>query len=348
MANKATTAEKKEKKTIRVAVFSTKKWVVDSFDLINDKFKYEVSYFESRMYKKTIPLAEGFDVVCVFVNDHLESEVLEGLKKVGVKLVALRCAGFNNVNIESAKEIGMGVVRVPAYSPYAVAEHTLGLILSLNRKYHKAYPRIRDGNFALDGLLGFDVHGKTIGLIGTGRIGQIFSQLISGFGCKVVAYDKFPNKELEGNGVEYVELQDLYRQSDIISLHCPLTHDTFHMINEYAIAAMKDGVMIVNTSRGPLVDTNAVIEGLKRGKVGYLGLDVYEEEEELFFEDLSEKVIQDDQFVRLQTFPNVLITAHQAFFTREAVLNISQTTFENIEDYIVKGSSVNEVLPKGK
>lgn len=347
MANKTEVVKKTDKKIIRVAVFSTKKWVTDSFDLINDKFKYEVSYFESRMYKKTIPLAEGFDVVCVFVNDVLDSEVLEGLKNIGVKLIALRCAGFNNVDIDKAKEIGMGVVRVPAYSPYAVAEHTLGMILSLNRKFHKAYPRIRDGNFALDGLLGFDIHGKTIGLIGTGRIGQIFSQIISGFGCKVIAYDKFPNKELQERGVEYVELQDLYRQSDIISLHCPLTHETFHMINEYAIAAMKDGVMIVNTSRGPLVDTNAVIDGLKRGKVGYLGLDVYEEEEELFFEDLSEKVIQDDQFVRLQTFPNVLITAHQAFFTREAVLNISQTTFENIQDYIQKGSSNNEVLLKG-
>jgi len=348
MANKADTVKKADKKTIRVAVFSTKKWVVDSFDLINDKFKYEVSYFESRMYKKTIPLAEGFDVVCVFVNDVLDSEVLEGLKKVGVKLIALRCAGFNNVDIDKAKEIGMGVVRVPAYSPYAVAEHTLGMILSLNRKFHKAYPRIRDGNFALDGLLGFDIHGKTIGLIGTGRIGQIFSQIISGFGCKIIAYDKFPNKELQDRGVEYVDLQDLYRRSDIISLHCPLTYETFHMINEYAIAAMKDSVMIVNTSRGPLVDTNAVIEGLKRGKVGYLGLDVYEEEEELFFEDLSEMVIQDDQFVRLQTFPNVLITAHQAFFTREAVINISQTTFENIQEYIEKGSSENEVLPKVK
>ncbi len=335
-------------KTFRIAVFSTKAWVVNSFNLVNNRFKYEISYFESRMYKKTIPLAEGFDAVCVFVNDQLDAEVLEGLHKVGVKLVALRCAGFNNVDIEKAYTLGMGVVRVPAYSPYAVAEHTLGLILSLNRKYHKAYPRIRDGNFALDGLLGFDLHGKTIGLIGTGRIGQVFSQIISGFGCRILAYDKFPNKEMMERGIEYVELQDLYRQSDIISLHCPLTHETFHMINEYAIAAMKEGVMIVNTSRGPLVDTNAVIEGLKKGKVGYLGLDVYEEEEELFFEDLSEEVIQDDQFVRLQTFPNVLITAHQAFFTKEAVNNISETTFENIKEYLEKGSSPNKVLPKGK
>jgi D-lactate dehydrogenase len=345
MDNKTTSTVKQEKKTIKIAVFSTKNWVVDSFNIINDRFKYELSYFESRMYKKTVPLAEGFDAVCVFVNDILDAEVIEGLHKVGVKLIALRCAGFNNVDLEKAKELGMGVVRVPAYSPYAVAEHTLGLILSLNRKYHKAHSRVRDGNFALDGLLGFDLHGKTIGLIGTGKIGQIFSQLISGFGCNVIAYDKFPNKELKEQGVKYVDLQDLYKQADIISLHCPLTHETFHMINEYAIAAMKEGVMIVNTSRGPLVDTNAVIEGLKKGKVGYLGLDVYEEEEELFFEDLSEKVIQDDQFVRLQTFPNVLITAHQAFFTKEAVLNISETTFANVKEYLSKGSSENQVLP---
>jgi D-lactate dehydrogenase len=342
---KTTSTVKQEKKAIKMAVFSTKNWVVDSFNVVNDRYKFELSYFESRMYKKTVPLAEGFDAVCVFVNDVLDAEVIEGLHKAGVKLIALRCAGFNNVDIEKAKELGMGVVRVPAYSPYAVAEHTLGLILSLNRKYHKAHSRVRDGNFALDGLLGFDLHGKTIGLIGTGKIGQIFSQLISGFGCRVIAYDKFPNKELKEKGVEYVDLQELYKQSDIISLHCPLTHETFHMINEYAIAAMKDGVMIVNTSRGPLVDTNAVIEGLKKGKVGYLGLDVYEEEEELFFEDLSETVIQDDQFVRLQTFPNVLITAHQAFFTKEAVLNISETTFSNVKEYLGKGTSENQVLP---
>ncbi len=339
---------KKMQKKVKIAVFSTKNWVVDSFEVVNNKYKFELSFFESRLYRKTVPLAAGFDAVCVFVNDRLDAEVIEGLHKVGVKLIALRCAGFNNVDIDKAQELKMGVVRVPAYSPYAVAEHTLGLILALNRKYHKAYSRVRDGNFALDGLLGFDLHGKTIGLIGTGKIGQIFAQLISGFGCKIVAYDKYPNKELQEKGVTYVDLQDLYKQSDIISLHCPLTHETYHMINDYAIASMKEGVMIVNTSRGPLVDTNAVIEGLKKGKVGYLGLDVYEEEEELFFEDLSEKVIQDDQFVRLQTFPNVLITAHQAFFTKEAVMNISETTFSNIDSFMQKGSSENAVLPQRK
>ena len=333
----------KNTKKIKVAVFSSKKWVVDSFIPVNDKYEYEISYFESRLQTKTVPLANGFDVVCVFVNDKLHAEVIEGLHKLGIKLIALRCAGFNNVDNVKAKELGIGVVRVPAYSPYAVAEHTLGLAMSLNRKYHKAFPRIKDGNFSIDGLLGFDLHGKTVGLIGTGKIGQIFAKIVMGFGCKVKAYDKFPSKDLIEKGVKYVELDELYRDSDIISLHCPLTHETYHIINEYAIASMKKGVMILNTSRGPLVNTHAAIEGLKKGKIGYLGLDVYEEEEKLFFEDLSEKVIQDDQFVRLQTFPNVLITAHQAFFTKEALMNISETTFENIDDYLSKGSSINEV-----
>ncbi len=330
---------------IRVAVFSTKNWVLNAFKQSNAKYKYEISYFEARLDEKTAKLAQGYDVVCVFVNDHADAPVLEELKKHGVKLLALRCAGYNNVDIAKAKELGIGVVRVPAYSPYAVAEHALGLILALNRKLHKAYNRVREGNFALDGLLGFDVHGKTIGVIGTGKIGQIFMNLLSGFGCNIIAYDKFENEELKKKGLKYVDLQTLYQQSDIISLHCPLTFDTYHMINDYAISTMKKGVMIVNTSRGPLIDTNAIIQGLKNEKVGYLALDVYEEEESLFFEDLSEKVIQDDTFVRLQTFPNVLITAHQAFFTREAVQNISETTFENINAYMVNGKSKNQLLP---
>jgi D-lactate dehydrogenase len=270
------------------------------------------------------------------------------LKEIGVKLVALRAAGFNNVDIITAKELGIGVVRVPAYSPYATAEHAVGLLLTLNRKYHKAHPRVRDGNFALDGLLGFDINGKTVGVIGTGRIGQIFAGIMQGFNCKVIAYDKFPSKALEEKGVEYVGLEELYRNSDIISLHCPLTYETYHMINEMAISTMRSGVTIINTSRGKLVDSNAVIEGLKRGKVGHLGLDVYEEEEKLFFEDLSDTAIQDDTFVRLQTFPNVLITAHQAFFTKEAVINIAETTFKNIKEYFTDGKCENVVLPVKK
>ena len=335
----------KSKQAIKIAVFSTKSWVSNSFNVVNKRFKFELSYFESKLNIKTAPLTKGFDVVCIFVNDHVQEDVITELHANGVKLIALRCAGFNNVDVAKAEKIGIGVVRVPAYSPYAVAEHTLGLILALNRKLHRAYSRVRDGNFALDGLLGFDIHDKTIGVIGTGKIGQIFIDLIKGFGCKILAHDKFPNKEVEAKGVRYVGLKTLYAESDIISLHCPLTYETYHIINEYAIRAMKHNVMIVNTSRGPLIDTAAVIEGLKNGTVGYLGLDVYEEEEALFFEDFSEKVIQDDQFVRLQTFPNVLITAHQAFFTHEAVHNISETTFENIQEYIQTGSSKNLVQP---
>lgn len=337
-----------QNKTIRIAIFSTKKWVVDAFTELNKKFLYELSFFEARLYHKTTALAKDFDAVCVFVNDKVDETVIKQIKALNVKLIALRCAGFNNVDIELADKEGIGVVRVPAYSPYAVAEHSLGLILSLNRKFHKAYSRVRDGNFALDGLLGFDLHKKTIGVIGTGKIGQIFSSIMQGFGCKILAYDKFPNADLEKSGVTYVDLQELYNKSDIISLHCPLTYETYHMINEYAISAMKRGVMIINTSRGPLIDTNAVIEGLKKGIVGYLGLDVYEEEEELFFEDLSETVIQDDMFVRLQTFPNVLITAHQAFFTTEAVHNIAETTLNNVKEYFEKGNCENIVLPKKK
>jgi D-lactate dehydrogenase len=343
-----TVQNKKEKLKANVAIFSSKSWVLNSFSDINKNFGFDLSFHESRLYAQTASLAKGYDVVCVFVSDSVDSIVLEKLKKEGVKLIALRCAGFNNVDIEKANELGIGVVRVPAYSPYAVAEHTLGLILSLNRKLHRAYGRVRDANFSLDGLLGFDMHGKTIGVIGTGKIGQVFINLIKGFGCDVLAYDKFPNKEIKAQGVEYVELQELYAKSDIISLHCPLTYETYHLINEYAISAMKHNVMIINTSRGPLIDTPAIINGLKSGKVGYLGLDVYEEEEELFFEDLSETIIQDDQFVRLQMFPNVLITAHQAFFTKEAIRNIAQMTFENIDEFLKTGKSVNEIKPQKK
>lgn len=338
--NQLTNPEKK-----KVAIFSTKRWVAEAFEDLNKDFQFDIEFFESRLQEKTLPLTKGHDAVCVFVNDHVHAEVVEGLKENDVKMIALRCAGFNNVDVQKAADLGLGVVRVPAYSPYAVAEHALGMILSLNRKYHKAYSRVRDGNFALDGLLGFDLSGKTIGVIGTGKIGQQFIELLKGFHCKILAYDKFPNEGLKSQGVEYVELQDLYSKSDIISLHCPLTHETYHMINDYAIQAMKKNVMIVNTSRGKLIDTSAVINGLKNGKVGYLGLDVYEEEEGLFFEDLSETVIQDDQFVRLQTFPNVLITAHQAFFTKEAVYNIAETTYQNIQEYLSTGVCVNEVKP---
>ncbi len=329
---------------MKIAVFSTKKWVRDSFDAANPEFGFQFTYYEPRLGRDTAKLAADHDAVCAFVNDDISAAVLDELLGYGIKLVAMRCAGFNNVDIKHAADAGIIVVRVPAYSPYAVAEHTLGLILALNRRYHRAYTRVRDGNFALDGLLGFDVHGKTVGIIGTGKIGQVFATLLSGFGTRVLAYDKFQNDQWAADaGVTYAPLDQLYRESDIISLHCPLTHETYHLINKYAIETMKPGVMLINTSRGPLIDTDAVIDGMKSHKVGYLGLDVYEEESGLFFEDLSGEVIQDDTFVRLQTFPNVLITAHQAFFTKEAVDNIAMTTLQNIRDVSKTGRSDNEV-----
>ena len=316
-----------------------------AFDKANKKNKFEFTYFESKLDGHTVSLAANHDAVCVFVNDVLDARVIDELAKKGVKTIALRCAGFNNVDLRQAHKQKLHIVRVPAYSPYAVAEHALGLILALNRRYHRAYNRVREGNFSLDGLLGYDIHGKTIGVIGTGRIGQVFCRMMTGFEVRILAYDKFPNEKLRSKGLEYVSLQDLYEQSDIISLHCPFNHDTFHMINDYAIQTMKPGVTIINTSRGPLIDSKAVIKGIKSGKIGYLGLDVYEEEGDLFFEDLSEQVIQDDTFVRLQTFPNVLITSHQAFFTKEAVDNIAETTLQNLRDIGEKGASANELLP---
>jgi len=330
---------------MKMAIFSTKNWVKNSFDIKKPK-DLDVKFLESRLTEETAALAKDYDAVCVFVNDHVNAQVIDILAKGKVKLIALRCAGFNNVDLNRAEKKGIAVVRVPEYSPYAVAEHALGLILTLNRKYHRAHNRVREGNFSLDGLLGFDIHGKTVGVIGTGKIGQIFINIMIGLGCRILAYDKFPQESLKKKGVTYVDLEELYKQSDIISLHCPLNHDTYHIINEYAINTMKQGVMIINSSRGPLINTNAAIGGLKSGKIGYLGLDVYEEEDDLFFEDLSDQVIQDDTFVRLQTFPNVLITSHQAFFTKEAVENIRDTTYKNMKDFFKNGSSVNQVKPR--
>lgn len=355
--------------SLRIAFFSTKTWVRNSFAPLEPKLTIngrivEFTFLEPWLDLDTVSLAAGHEVICAFVNDQLDAPVLERLVDLGVKLIALRCAGFNNVDIHKAAELGLAVVRVPAYSPYAVAEHALGMIMALNRRYHRAYNRIREGNFSLDGLLGFDIRGKTIGVIGTGRIGQVFIDLLLGFGVRILAYDKFPNLLLQKRAADaytaaenarsqgksdskanfaYVELEALYRECDIISLHCPLTHETYHMINSYSLQAMKKGVMIINTSRGPLIDTEAVIDGLKTGQIGYLGLDVYEEEHDLFFEDLSDQVIQDDVFVRLESFHNVLITAHQAFFTREAVDNIASITMANINEFITQGTAQNQV-----
>jgi D-lactate dehydrogenase len=327
---------------MKLAVFSTKKWVRDAFSEKKPD-PIDLTFFEARLDEETAPLAAGFDSVCVFVNDTVNARVIDVLAEGGVKTIALRCAGFNNIDLNRAQEKGIKVCRVPAYSPYAVAEYAMGLILTLNRKFHRAHSRVREGNFSLDGLLGFDLHGKTVGIIGTGKIGQVFMDVISGFGVRILAYDKFPSDSAKAKGAEYVDLETLYRESDIITLHCPLTHETYHLINDYAIKAMKKGVMLINTSRGPLINSNAVINGLKSGIVGYVGLDVYEEEGDLFFEDLSDQVIQDDTFVRLQTFPNVLITSHQAFFTKEAIDNIRDTTYTNLNEIEKTGSCENMV-----
>lgn len=317
-----------------------------SFDRENAATGHAISYFEPRLDQATAALASGFDAVCVFVNDTLDAEVLRQLGTTGVRLAALRCAGFNNVDLEAAAANGIKVVRVPAYSPHAVAEHTVALILALNRKVHRAFNRVRENNFALDGLLGFDIHGLTAGVVGTGKIGINVARILNGFGCKILAHDPFPNDQLTQLGGTYTDLPDLFAQSDIITLHCPLTRESYHLIDEAALSLMRDSVMLINTSRGALVDTRAVIKGLKSGKIGYLGLDVYEEEGDLFFQDLSGTVIQDDVFARLTTFPNVMITGHQAFFTREALAAIARTTLNNIREIQETGASINEVRTK--
>lgn len=315
---------------MKIAFFGTKSYDRAYFDKANAHFGHEIHYFEPRLNKETARLAHEFPAVCIFVNDDARTETIDELQKERVRLIALRCAGYNNVDLPAAKGKNIAVVRVPAYSPYAVAEHTVALILTLNRKTHKAFNRVREGNFAIDGLAGFDLFGKTAGIIGTGRIGMILARILSGFGCKILAYDLFPGPECQALGAEVVTMEELLKRSDIISMHCPLTLQTYHLINKQTIALMKPGVMLINTSRGALIDTAAVIKGLKEGKIGWLGLDVYEEEEGVFFEDLSHRVLGDDQLARLLTFPNVLITSHQAFLTGEALTNIAETTLQNV------------------
>ena len=314
---------------MRIAFFSTKPYDRVSFEEANGEHGHELHYFEPRLTPETVQLAHGFDAVCAFVNDQVDGTVIETLADGGTELILLRSAGFNHVDLEAAADRGLTVARVPAYSPYAVAEHAMGLVLTLNRKFHRAYARVREGNFALDGLLGFDLHRKTVGVVGTGKIGAVFARIADGFGCRVLAHDPYPNEEVRALGARYVEMEALLAESDIIALHLPLTPETHHLIDADAISRMKEGVMLVNTSRGGLVDTRAVIEGLKSGRIGSLGLDVYEEEADLFFEDLSGEVIQDDVFARLLTFPNVLVTGHQGFFTREALAGIAGTTLGN-------------------
>lgn len=317
---------------MKVAFFSTKPYDKKVFQETNPAHNHELVFFEPRLTPRTAALAKGFTVVCVFINDELNAATLGEIAQTGTRVIALRCAGFNNVDLAVAKELDLTVVRVPAYSPYAVAEHAVGLIMMLNRKLYRAYNRVRDDNFALNGLLGFDLHGKTVGIVGTGKIGQCFAQIMQGFGCQLLAYDVRPNPVCVALGVQYVGLPDLLAESDVVSLHCPLLSATYHMINHGSLQHLKPGAMLINTSRGGLVDTQAVIDALKSGRVGYFGTDVYEEEESLFFEDRSDTVIQDDTFQLLQSFPNVVITAHQAFFTREALMNIAETTLSNLDD----------------
>jgi D-lactate dehydrogenase len=315
---------------MKVAVFSTKSYDREFFSLANDEFGHELTFFEARLTWQTSPLATGFPAICAFVNDQLDAHVLVTLSKQSTRLIAMRCAGFNNVDLRIADEMGLTVTRVPAYSPHAVAEHTVGLMLALNRRLYKAYNRVREGNFALEGLLGFEFDGRTVGVIGTGKIGALVAKIMRGFGCQVLACDVAKNPAIEACGGKYVTLDELLAQSDVISLHCPLVPDTFHLIGGTALTKVKRGVMIINTSRGALIDTREVVRALKSGVIGSLGMDVYEEEEELFFQDLSDRVIQDDTFSRMLTFPNVLITGHQAFFTRNALAAIAQGTLRSI------------------
>jgi D-lactate dehydrogenase len=317
---------------MRIAVFSTKAYDSRFLAAANVGQAHDLMFYDVRLTAETARLAAGAEAVCAFVNDEINAPVLHALSKLGVRLLVLRCAGFNNVDLAAARDLGIAVARVPAYSPHAVAEHTIALILTLNRKTHRSFNRVREGNFALEGLLGFDLAGKTAGIIGTGKIGVITGRILAGFGCTVLGGDPFQKAEFQAFG-RYVPLGELFAAADIISLHCPLTPETHHLINQETIAAMKRGVMLINTSRGAIVDTRALIPALKSNHIGYLGLDVYEEEADLFFEDLSQTTLADDVFARLLTFPNVLITGHQAFFTREALTNIAETTIANVTAY---------------
>ncbi|PRY12429.1 D-lactate dehydrogenase [Pontibacter ummariensis] len=330
---------------MNITFFNSKAYDQQFFTEANRDYEHQLKFLEVPLNEHTAVLAKGSEAVCIFVNDLANAPVLHLLKEAGIKLIALRCAGYNNVDLKAAAELGLKVVRVPAYSPYAVAEHTLALILALNRKTHRAYNRVREGNFALNGLMGFDLHGRTVGIIGLGKIGLVTARILKGFGCRVLGYDIRNNEEAIQIGIEFTDLDSVYAHSDIISLHCPLTPQTYHLINEEAIGKMKAGVMLINTSRGAIIDTQAVIKGLKSEKIKYLGLDVYEEEGDLFFEDLSNKVIQDDVFMRLLSFNNVLITGHQAFFTTDALQSIAHVTLQNITDFEQGNDLTNEVLP---
>lgn len=328
---------------VKIAFFDAKSYDQKFFDAANERYGYGIDYFETRLNRESLPLVQNHTVVCPFVNDTINGEVIEGLVEKGAKLIAMRCAGYNNVDLKAAYD-SIHVVRVPEYSPYAVAEHAAALMLSLNRKIHKAFYRVRDNNFSIKGLLGFDMRGKTAGVVGTGRIGRAMIDILKGFGMEVVAFDvKRDESFAKEKGFSYVELEALYAKSDVITLHCPLTNDNYHMIDDDAINAMKDGVMLINTSRGHLVDTEALVNGLKKEKISAAGLDVYEEESDYFFEDRSDEIILDDLLARLNSFNNVLITSHQGFFTKEALTNIAETTLRNVSDFLKDNKLDNEV-----
>jgi D-lactate dehydrogenase len=327
---------------LKVAVFSTKRYDRQALDRANAD-RHELRYLEPRLDETTVSLAHGCHAVCAFVNDTLDAPVLAALASAALRVVVLRCAGFNNVDLAAAHRLGFVVARVPAYSPHAVAEHTVALVLALNRNIHRAYNRVREGNFALDGLLGFDLHARTVGVVGTGKIGAEVVRIFKGFGCRVLAFDPYPGDACRALGAEFVGFDALLSASEIVTLHCPLTRENHHLIDGAALSKMKRGAMLINTSRGQLIDTRAVIDALKTRQLGYLGLDVYEEEGEIFFEDLSGTIIEDDVFTRLLTFPNVIITGHQGFFTREALDNIAATTIANLTEIETAGTCANAV-----
>lgn len=330
-------------KTLKIAFYDAKPYDIEFFNKANQQHCFQINYIQAHLTVLTAELARDHDAICVFVNDIVTEEIINILLKYNIKLIALRSAGFNNVDLKAADN-KIIIVRVPAYSPYAVAEHTIALLLTLNRKIHKAYNRTREGNFNIDGLMGFDLHGKTFGIIGTGKIGNLIIKIALGFGMTVLAYDLFPNKALEESlGFKYVTLENLYQNADIISLNCPLTKETHHLINEESIKKMKEGVIIINTGRGKLIHTNSLIHGLKCKKIGGAGLDVYEEEGDYFFEDFSNKILLDDNLIRLLSFNNVIVTSHQAFFTKEAMSQIAKITLQNLSDYFSGNENINKV-----
>jgi D-lactate dehydrogenase len=328
---------------MKIAVFSAKRYDRECLDAANRVAGHQLKYFEDPLDLDTVTLAAGAEAVCIFVNDKANAAVLEQLKAGGTHLIALRCTGFNNVDLAAAANLGLKVVRVTDYSPYSVAEHAVALLLAINRKIHRAYNRTRDSNFALDGLMGFDLHGKTVAVIGTGKIGRVFAKIMVGFGCKLIGYDKYPSPEFEALGGHYAVPGEIGKDADIVSLHCPLTPETHHIVNADTLGRAKRGALLINTSRGGLVDTEAAIEALKNGQLGGLALDVYEQESNLFFRDLSNTIVTDDVFQRLISFPNVIVTGHQAFFTREAVTTISETTLQSISEFGSGKPLTNEI-----